>query len=190
MAKPFGVVLLFFFSFGLCSSTESNSSIIDVLKYYSVIPDVIPLFQYTTPLEATYGDDLVVNQGNELIVAETQDPPNIEWTPEPGALYTVIMSDPDAPSPTRPIFREWLHWVIGNIEGSNLSSGDEVCPYMGPAPPRGTGLHRYVFVVYKQPGPIVFKPLDNVGKFDSRQFAKDHQLSAPVAVNFFHAQNH
>lgn len=31
---------------------------------------------------------------------------------DPCALYTLITSDPDPPSPTNPIYKEWLHCVL------------------------------------------------------------------------------
>ncbi len=37
-----------------------------------------------------------------------------------------------------------------NINGTDLSSGDAIFPYMGSGPPEGTGLHRYVFVLFRQ----------------------------------------
>jgi phosphatidylethanolamine-binding protein (PEBP) family uncharacterized protein len=29
--------------------------------------------------------------------------------------YTLIMVDPDAPSPDDPKMKEWLHWIVANI---------------------------------------------------------------------------
>jgi phosphatidylethanolamine-binding protein (PEBP) family uncharacterized protein len=39
---------------------------------------------------------------------------------------------------------------VTNIPGSQVDKGTVLAPYMGPAPPPGTGHHRYVFVVFKQ----------------------------------------
>ncbi|KAJ3039260.1 hypothetical protein HK097_002888 [Rhizophlyctis rosea] len=58
---------------------------------------------------------------------------------------------------------------------------------MGPAPPKGTGPHRYVLVLLRQP---TTKPLDvhsssnNRAKFDVSAFAKQHDLT-PVSANWF-----
>jgi hypothetical protein len=35
------------------------------------------------------------------------------------SFYTLVMSDPDAPSRSNPKMREWRHWVVGNIHGGN-----------------------------------------------------------------------
>ncbi|KAJ0082970.1 hypothetical protein Patl1_10907 [Pistacia atlantica] len=70
------------------------------------------------------------------------------------SLYTLVMVDPDVPSPSEPKYREWLHWIVVDIpEGSDSTKGKELVPYMGPQPP--TGIHRYVFVLFKQNGPMV-----------------------------------
>lgn len=75
-----------------------------------------------------------------------------------GTKYTLVMSDPDAPSRATPKFREWLHWIIVNAAKAEGEDGETeisgqgytVCDYSGPTPPRGTGKHRYVFVLYEQ----------------------------------------
>merc|ERR1711973_958518 len=73
----------------------------------------------------------------------------VEWPTEEGALYTLCMTDPDAPSRAEPTFREWHHWLVVNIPGNNISQGDVLSEYVGSGPPQGTGLHRYIFLAYK-----------------------------------------
>lgn len=61
---------------------------------------------------------------------------------------------------------------------------------------KGTGLHRYVYLIYKQPGKIetgnlkklTNKSGDHRGKFSIAKFAKDHNLGDPVAGNLYQAQ--
>lgn len=38
----------------------------------------------------------------------------------------------------------------GNIEGNDMKSGQEIVPYIRAFPPKGTGYHRHIFVLYKQ----------------------------------------
>lgn len=47
--------------------------------------------------------------------------------------------DPDAPSRANPKFGEWLHWLIVNIKGNDVSSGEVIDDYVGAGPPQGTG---------------------------------------------------
>ena len=41
-----------------------------------------------------------------------------------------------------------------NIAGGEVSTGHEVVPYLQPVPPRGSGLHRYVFTLFTHTGHI------------------------------------
>lgn len=73
--------------------------------------------------------------------------------------------------------------------------GDVLTEYVGAGPPQGTGLHRYVLLVYKQPGKIspTEKNISNKqghdrGKFSVRKFAEKYKLGKPVAGNFFEAE--
>lgn len=63
----------------------------------------------------------------------------MKWNAESGALYTLCMTDPDAPSRQNPKFREWHHWLVGNIPGSDIAKGDTLSAYVGSGPPQGTG---------------------------------------------------
>ena len=99
--------------------------------------------------------------------------PPLSWSEAPSGTksFALICDDPDAPSPRRPAAEPWVHWVIFNIpaERSELSQGignklqpDEVpaarqgvnswpsdnVGYRGPAPPPGSGQHRYFFKLY------------------------------------------
>jgi len=37
-----------------------------------------------------------------------------------------------------PKYREWCHWIVGNIPGSDYKKGDPVWDYVGSAPPKGS----------------------------------------------------
>uniref|UniRef100_A0A146ZDP1 Phosphatidylethanolamine-binding protein 1 n=1 Tax=Fundulus heteroclitus TaxID=8078 RepID=A0A146ZDP1_FUNHE len=93
-----------------------------------------------------YGQDVVPNgvARNKLACAIE---PSLDFSKEDGAFYTVIMVDPDAPSPKNPKMGPWLHWIVHNITKEN-PKGSTGCLYFGPSPPRG--IHRYVTLIYKQ----------------------------------------
>lgn len=80
-----------------------------------------------------------------------KDQPKVTWEAEKGAFYTLMIVDPDAPSRENHEYREIRHWLVMNIPESAFEKGDEVVEYIGAAPPKGTGLHRYIILVYKQP---------------------------------------
>nr|KAG5704085.1 hypothetical protein BaRGS_017589 [Batillaria attramentaria] len=89
-----------------------------------------------------------------MVVTPTQvkDKPEVSFEADPNAYYTLLMHDPDAPSRADPKFGEFQHWVVVNIPGSDVSKGEEVTAYIGSGAPKDTGLHRYVFLVYRQSG--------------------------------------
>ncbi|KAI4465287.1 cytochrome p450 family 4 [Holotrichia oblita] len=159
-----------------------------------IVPDVIDKAPAEI-LDVTYSDNVQVNRGNELTPTKVKDIPSVKWNAEEGGYYVLVMTDPDAPSRTNPKFREWHHWLVVNIPGNNVEEGETLSEYVGAGPPKGSGLHRYVLLVYKQPGKLSFtetkltnKSGDGRGNFSIRNFAKKYQLENPIAGNFFHAQ--
>lgn len=58
----------------------------------------------------------------------------------------MLYVDPDAPSRADNKFSEWRHWLVYNIQGSDVSTGSTLCEYIGAGPPKGTGLHRYILL--------------------------------------------
>ncbi|RZC41298.1 PBP domain containing protein [Asbolus verrucosus] len=164
------------------------------MEKHGVIPDVIDVPPEAIA-EVTYPNGARVEGGNELTPTQVKDVPSIKWDADDDALYTVCMTDPDAPSRQAPEFREWQHWLVGNIPGNNIDQGDVLSAYIGSGPPKGTGLHRYVFLVYKQDGKINFdeRRLSNTSEdgrsgFSIRKFAEKYQLGRPVAGNVYQAQ--
>jgi Raf kinase inhibitor-like YbhB/YbcL family protein len=99
--------------------------------------------------------------------------PPLAWSDVPAQTrsFALICDDPDAPSPRRPAPEPWVHWVLFNIpadstalaqaisqtaepaevqgarQGKNSWPDDNI-GYRGPAPPPGSGRHRYFFKLY------------------------------------------
>lgn len=164
------------------------------MEKHQVVPDVIPV----APAEVakvSYASGVSVNEGNELTPTQVKDIPKVEWSADGSAFYTLCMTDPDAPSRKEPTYREWHHWLVGNIPGADVAKGETLSEYVGSGPPEGTGLHRYVFLVYKQNGKLTFdeqrltnRSGDNRGGFSIAKFAEKYKLGTPVAGNFYQAQ--
>ncbi len=86
----------------------------------------------------------------------------IRGAPEGTASFALIVDDPDAPVGT------WVHWVAWNIPGGTTVIPEGALPegavegtnswgrtgWGGPSPPRGTGVHRYVFTLYALDAPL------------------------------------
>uniref|UniRef100_G3MT91 Phosphatidylethanolamine-binding protein n=1 Tax=Amblyomma maculatum TaxID=34609 RepID=G3MT91_AMBMU len=146
-------------------------------------------------LEVTYAGDLKVTLGNTLTPQQTSSAPTVSLKVPVGCEgpYALLMVDPDATSRKNPVFRSWMHWMVFNINSTEkLHEGDVALPYNGPAPPKGTGLHRYVFLTYCQRGmrlqPAELAPKERKN-FNLAEFVNRTNLGSPLAGNFFVAEN-
>jgi phosphatidylethanolamine-binding protein (PEBP) family uncharacterized protein len=115
-------------------------------------------------------------------------------------LFTVLMVDPDAPSRKHPTNREWLHWMVTDVPLDSIKEGHTLVEYSGPAPPEGTGPHRYVLLVFNQKlGRLHLEPKDrkNIKKGDSkgrarwntREFIREYSLGQAYAGAFFFCEH-
>lgn len=158
-----------------------------------MVPDVVskPPQQL---LQIKWPSGVEAKLGNELTPTEVRQKPRIRFAADPYAYYTLIMTDPDAPSRKNPTNREWNHWLVVNIPGSQVEKGQTLTEYVGSATPKGTGLHRYVILVYKQPFRLAFSERfisdkdGNRGGFSTKKFVYKYKLGEPVAGNFYQAQ--
>ncbi|EFJ08786.1 hypothetical protein SELMODRAFT_229523 [Selaginella moellendorffii] len=160
----------------------------DPLVLGRVIGDVLDMFVPAVDMSVCYGSKQV-NNGCELKPSATQARPIVQvGSPhEEGALYTLVMVDPDAPSPSEPSMREWVHWIVADIPGgADASQGREILQYIGPKPP--TGIHRYIFVVFRQMGPVLMLPPLMRNNFSTRWFAQEYFLGLPVGAVYYNAQ--
>lgn len=99
-----------------------------------------------------YDDDLVtpVYYGNRIFPAEASSEPTVRYSAGDvdGTLYTLMMTNPDGHLLDDD--GEYVHWLIGNIPGNDVSRGEKLVDYIQPFPVRGTGAHRLIFVLFEQ----------------------------------------
>ena len=112
---------------------------------------VVDPFVPATTLSVTWPGSAPLTNGVELTPTAVAAQPAVSLGAGSG-LYTLILSDPDAPNPGSPEFAEWQHWRVVNAPAADLAAGDVRCAYFGSAPGQGAGVHRYVLVAYAQPG--------------------------------------
>lgn len=120
-----------------------------------IVPDVIPVAP-TKNIELKYPSGAIASQGNELTPTQVKDQPSVTFEAEADAFYTLVFTDPDNYDGPELVYREWHHWLVGNIPGGDVSAGETLSGYIGSGPPQGTGIHRYVYILYKQPGKLDF----------------------------------
>lgn len=122
-----------------------------------------------------YGPTVVSAQ--ELNAQETSTAPSVSYVvPKDAKLFTLMMFDPDVPQKGK----EYLHWLIVDIKGNDLSTGRVLVPYEGPHPPPNSGIHRYIFTLLHQPEPFA-GPIPSRTEFKFQEFFR--QLGGPEFVD-------
>lgn len=137
-----------------------------------------------------------VDLGQEFSPQDVTTEPQVQWEADPDKYYTLLMTDLDAPTRRCPFVAEVLHWMVGNIKGCDLSTGEVLAEYRGAGPPRGTGLHRYIFVVFEHETSVVFDevriPKEGARRhrlrFSTDNFRRKYEFKKIFAWNYFKAQ--
>ncbi|RCV21230.1 hypothetical protein SETIT_4G122200v2 [Setaria italica] len=159
----------------------------DPLVVGRVVGDVLDPFTQTTKLKVSFGARTIAN-GCELKPSMVSHQPRVEvGGPDMRTFYTLVMIDPDAPSPNDPNLREYLHWLVTDIPGTTGATfGQEVMCYENPRPTMG--MHRFVFVLFQQLGRQVVYAPGWRHNFNTRDFAELYNLGPPVAAVYFNCQ--
>lgn len=120
----------------------------------------------------------------------------------------VVALDIDAPFPSFGVLGPILHWIQPDLKATpvdgppsspqqySLSSTTPfVANYIGPAPPPGSGPHRYVFFLYEQPpsfeghrfAPPNGQKLSNGRRirYSLDEWEEEARLERVLAVNYF-----
>ncbi|KAI5063156.1 hypothetical protein GOP47_0021703 [Adiantum capillus-veneris] len=142
-----------------------------------------------------------LNNGQVLSIAETSAQPAVFLSGsslDAGCSYTLLTIDPDAHSPSTPILKNVIHWIISNIPGSISPTqdatqvGEVVLRYLEPRAPTffsaPYGIHRYYNLLFKQAHKHeniqnITTPLSHT--FDTRGFIHTYGLEYPVAVTVY-----
>ncbi|KAF3335090.1 hypothetical protein FCM35_KLT21694 [Carex littledalei] len=158
----------------------------DPLVLSRIISDVLDPFRLSISIRVLYNNRFTVT-GSELRPSAVVNRPKIEiGGGDLTDFYTLVLVDPDAPSPTNPNLREYLHWMVTDIPGStDASFGQEVIFYERPEP--RVGIHRMVFVLYRQLGRATVFPPDMRHNFNCRSFARQYHLEI-MAATYFNCQ--
>ncbi|XP_063338246.1 39S ribosomal protein L38, mitochondrial [Pelmatolapia mariae] len=167
--------------------------------HYGVFRDLFPMayFLPQVTLKVCYSQDngTHVHYGNQLAPTEAATAPQISFNAEEGSLWTLLLTCPDEHLQDNEA--EYVHWLVGNIPGAAVQAGEELCHYLPPFPARGTGFHRYIYVLFKQDGPINFQenirpsPCHSLVQrtFKTVDFYRKYQDNlTPVGLAFFQCQ--
>ncbi|XP_022984743.1 CEN-like protein 1 [Cucurbita maxima] len=166
-----------------------SRGVIEPLIVGRVVGDVVDLFSPNVKMSVVYNSTKQVANGHELPPCFVSSKPRVEvGGDDMRSAFTLIMIDPDAPSPSDPFHKEYLHWMVTDIPGTtDASFGKEMMSYESPNPL--IGIHRYVFVLFKQHGrEMVRLSSSSRQHFSTRKFSEANGLGLPVAAVYFNAQ--
>ncbi|KAF9595073.1 hypothetical protein IFM89_036532 [Coptis chinensis] len=161
---------------------------LDPLTVGRVIGDVLDSFTPTVQMAVNYQGNKLVSNGHEFYPSSVSIKPKVEIQgSDMRSFFTLIMTDPDAPGPSDTYLKEHLHWLVTDIPGTtDATFGREVVSYEMPKP--NIGIHRFVFVLFKQQRRQIMTPPSSRDHFSTRKFAEENDLGLPVAAVYFNAQ--
>ncbi|KAF8380301.1 hypothetical protein HHK36_027783 [Tetracentron sinense] len=164
------------------------SRLMEPLAVGRVIGEVVDSFTPSVKMSVTYNSYTQVCNGHELLPSVITSRPRVQiGGDDMRDAYTLIMTDPDAPGPSDPYLREHLHWIVTDIPGTtDASFGKEIVGYEIPNPI--IGIHRYVFILFKQRARQTVTPPASTNHFNTRKFSEENGLGLPVAAVYFNAQ--
>ncbi|CAD6893712.1 unnamed protein product [Tilletia controversa] len=145
------------------STAESVAAAIVNFQAQNLTPNPVPsnVFQPIAALTVTYPQAGIVSVGQKVEKNAVQDQPtwSLNVTSSQASqfkskLFSIIVADPGAPT------QNYNGLVVRHCLGNNFTIGSDgvlknttalVTRYFGPAPPAGSGPHRYMHLVVAQP---------------------------------------
>ena len=169
-----------------------------LLQDANIVPNLLPNFNAAAENFLQDYGNVSTNWGNSFTLPATAQPPRVSFGPDANATngnatrYTLVMFDPDAPTPQNPNASLIRHWTVANLgpRGANLSDTVTLSPYQPPSPPAGSDPHRYIFALYRQPvgGSAIslFNQSGSIRSFVLAPFVSQNNLTL-INANFFRA---
>ncbi|KAJ0299130.1 hypothetical protein COL516b_009382 [Colletotrichum fioriniae] len=193
------------------STTEFRQAFMEA----GIVPDVMgsfdPMVSFYAGYKASDGDKALLMPGTKLKMKETKFP--FEFSVENimkarnvtrNSRFVLYMIGPDSPTRESPTERNMRHYLAGNFTLEQTKS--EVLAsamimknstpafndYMAPEPKAGSGMHRYVYLLYVQPEKLNKMGFDAMGvdkmnrkNFNISQFRKQAGLGRPIGATYF-----
>lgn len=156
------------------------------------MPDFVPKFMPSINLKVKYDADKSVYRGNFLHSVQTRTKPTIDYEAKDDAFYTLMMVDPDIPLKDTDQ-DAWNHYTIVNIPGNKIDQGQVLADWIPPAPPKDTGIHRYIWIVLEQPQKLDVADQPSLSStdfnrvFQFREFIGRYKLK-PKGLSFHRTQ--
>nr|XP_002125755.1 39S ribosomal protein L38, mitochondrial-like [Ciona intestinalis] len=176
-------------------TNECASEIHRVAHHYGVFKDLFghAHFYPRLRMEVGYKDGgsfiNPVHYGNEISPSEASTQPEVTYQSEADGLWSLLLLNLDGNIEDND--KEYLHWFVTNIEGDDITTGETIIDYLQPLPPRGTGYHRMVFLLFKQTNKLNIQPHEHPcplqdRSFRTRDFYRQHEETIiPMSLRFY-----
>lgn len=160
-----------------------------------ITPSLLPAFNPSALLSVTFGA-AAITPGQALTQEQVAPTPSLSVTPANSTVsfsgtYTIAMVDagPVGTDITPGVTRHWLVNGVQITDNKVGADGTAITQYAGPAPPAGSGPHRYVILLFSQPStftaPAEFsQPNIGVSVFDFGNYIQSSGLGPIVAGNY------
>ncbi|VDK46916.1 unnamed protein product [Anisakis simplex] len=129
---------------------------LDIFHHYGIFNDLFNapvFFNIVQQMTLSYGANEVYH-GNVLYAADTMSEPSV-MIESTGSGYTTLLALNIDGNPYSN--EQLLHWFVANIkDGETISTADQIVPYLQAVPFKGTGFHRFVFVLFHHQQSIDF----------------------------------
>lgn len=178
--------------------TSGPYQIKEVADHYGVFNDLFgdAYFAPQVYIDVSYNvsEDfqMPVHYGNIIKPYRAKDKPEVIYDADENTLWTLILTNPDGH--LTDTMSEYVHWFVGNIPENKIENGETLVDYLQPFPARGTGLHRHIFILYKQEKKIDYSayhrtsPCYNLSErtFKTLDFYRKYQdVITPAGLVFF-----
>jgi phosphatidylethanolamine-binding protein (PEBP) family uncharacterized protein len=188
------------------NTPQDISAIQADFKNFGLVPDLLPSFNPSALMTVTFPGVGAISPGQNLSIQQTATRPGVTIAPANSSVsttgnFTLMMVDARAVG-TNESNGQILHLLanFATLQADSLprpslnvstDRGVVVTNYVSPQPPVGTGLHRYVILVFPQP-PSFSPPANlssaNVGidlYFHINDYISSSKLGQPIAGMFF-----
>ncbi|KZT54291.1 PEBP-like protein [Calocera cornea HHB12733] len=170
-----------------------------------IVPDVIDEFDPSAQVFLEWELDMAVTPGKSVNKSDSASTPILTASNLPfghRGPYLILTVDPDAPShsdPKNSPFRHFLQtdlWLRGELSDELPyawkleNESTPLSEWYPPAPPPGSGPHRYVTLLYAQPDDLdlTFVDWDDRKRFNVKRFAERTGLNEPLAGLWFYVE--
>jgi len=190
------------FSIALAQSTELQLEAIEAhFQNAELVPVPIPVFKPTAILTANFQGLGDITPGELVSKDQVTNSPNLTFTPANSTItfngnYTVAMIDPGAVGSDQSQGQN-RHWLVNGAtildNKLNFEGAITITEYAGPAPPAGSGPHRYTIVVYTQgadftPPQNLSGPVPGVQLFNFPEYVQSTKLGPLVAGIYYQVE--